>query len=98
MKIVIKTSDDKEYPCRMTMGALLRFKHETGKDVSEMGDSVSDMAILIWCCVVSACNADGVEFGLSAEDFADRIDPEEMKAFGATMTADASAKKKTVKR
>lgn len=31
----------KAYPCRQTMGALLRFKRETGKEVTEVSDSPS---------------------------------------------------------
>lgn len=70
----------KSYPARITMGALLRFKRETGKDVSEVKSTdVSDMVILLWCCVASACKADGVEFGLSLEAFADSLDPEHLK-------------------
>ena len=46
----------KEYPCQMTMGALLRFKKETGREVTEVkGDSISDMITLLWCCVASVC-------------------------------------------
>ena len=69
----------KEYPVRMTMGALLRFKRETGKDVSEVKPTdVADMVILMWCCVASACKADGVDFSLSLEEFADSLDPENL--------------------
>lgn len=66
----------KEYPARLTMGAMLRFRRETGHDVSTMkDDDVSDVITLIWCCVASECNAEKVEFGYSLLDFADRIDP-----------------------
>ena len=27
---------DKEFPCRVTMGAMVRFKNESGKDVSKL--------------------------------------------------------------
>ena len=64
----------KEYPCRQTMGALLRYKRETGEDVSRLeGSDVSGMVVFLWCCVASACKADGVEFNLSLEEFADCI-------------------------
>ena len=66
----------KEYPCRITMGAMLRFRRETGYDVNQLkSDNTSDYIIFIWCCTASACNADGVEFGYSLDDFADRLDP-----------------------
>ena len=62
----------KELPCRVTMGALLRFKHLTGMEVSELKDSdVEGVLMFVYCCVASACNADGVELGMDAETFAD---------------------------
>ena len=36
MKKTIVTIDGQEYPCRPTMGAMLRFKRETGKEVNEI--------------------------------------------------------------
>ena len=44
----------KAYPCRQTMGAMLRFKKETGKEVTELGNSLSDMFAYLFCCVASA--------------------------------------------
>lgn len=70
----------KEYPVRMLMGALLQFKRETGKDISEVkANDVADMIILLWCCVASTCRAERVEFNLSLEEFADSLDPENLK-------------------
>lgn len=44
-KITIK---GKEYPCRITMGAMVRFKRESGKDVSEISKSdVSDLVLFL---------------------------------------------------
>ena len=49
MKIKIR---DKEYPCDFVMGAFLRFKRETGKDVSQIKqDDLEDLLMLMWCCV-----------------------------------------------
>lgn len=68
--------NEKEYPARITMGAMLRFRRETGREVTAMGyDDTSDLITFLWCCVASACNADKVEFGYSLMDFADSIDP-----------------------
>lgn len=36
----------------------------------------------IWCCAKSACNADGVEFDVSLELFADLLEPEDVLEFG----------------
>lgn len=76
------TVNGKAYPCRPTMGAMLRFKRETGKEVTEIdGSSLSDVVTYLWCCVVSACKADGVGFGMSLMDFADSISPDEMSGW-----------------
>lgn len=84
----------RELPCRVTMGAMLRFKRETGRDVSGMsGDDVSDLVTFMWCCTTSACNADGVEFGLTLEEFADRLDPSGISEFYEDRQAEASKKK-----
>lgn len=69
----------KSYPCRLTMGAMLRFKELTGREVSDIAsDGLTDMVKFIFCCTVSACKADGVELGMSLEDFADSIDSADM--------------------
>ncbi len=91
MKKIELTINGKAYPCRMTMGAMLRFKREAGKDVSEIKGEVADMAVLLWCCVVSACKADGVEFGLSLEDFADSVDPATLNEWQTAIFAAAGA-------
>ena len=78
------------YPCRMTMGAMLRFKRITGHEVSEMPEgSVSEMAVLLYCCTASASNADGVRFEMDCDTFCDRIDPETMEAMSAAVQGDA---------
>ena len=80
-------------PCRVTMGALLRYRRQTGQDVSQMQqDDTTALVTLFWCCVASACNADGVEFTLSLEDFADRLEPGALAAFTAGI---AEEQKKT---
>ena len=85
MKKITVTIDGKAYPCRQTMGAMLRFKQETGKEVTEIGSSLSDLCIFLWCCVVSACKADGVEFNASMMDFADSISTDDMTAWADTL-------------
>ena len=72
----------KPYPCRVTMGAMLRFKRETGRDVNQISqDDVSDLVIFLWCCIASASKADGVEFGMELMDFADQLAPEALTGF-----------------
>ena len=83
----------KVYPCRMTMGAMLRYRRLTGKEVSEMeGGSVSELATLLYCCTASACSADGVEFGLELDEFCDLIGPEDMERMSAGIRTEADSK------
>lgn len=85
----------KGYPCRITMGAMLRFKRETGRDISRVdkGD-VADLVLFLWCCTASACSADGVDFDLTSERFADMLEPEAVTAFYGNMAADAEEEQK----
>lgn len=84
VKITITTSDDKEFPCKLTLGAMRRFKEETGHDVSRI-DGAADMAVLVWCCCKSQCNAEGVDMPYSLEDFTDRLDMEAIGGFSALL-------------
>ena len=89
MKVEI-TVNGKAYPCRPTMGAMLRFKRETGKEVTELEPSaLSDLCTYLWCCVVSACKHDGIEFTLPLMDFADCISQEEMAAWADAVSEKA---------
>lgn len=86
----------KEYPCRVTMGAMLRFRRETGHDVSRMDSTdMEELVTMLWCCVASACAGEGVDFKMSLIDFADRLDPEAITDFYASMKQDEEAEKKT---
>lgn len=89
------TVKGKTYPCRVTMGAMVRFKRACGRDVSELGkNDVSDMVLFMWCCVASACKADDVAFDMSFDDFADALEPSGLQSFYSEMQ---SAEKKTLK-
>lgn len=82
----------KDYPCRITMGAMLRFRNETGHDVSAMkSDDLADLVTFLWCCLASACSADRVEFGYSLMDFADSVDPDVIQEFFKDTGEDAGA-------
>lgn len=71
---------------RLTMGALLRFKEMTGRDVSQARfTDFSDLITLIYCCIVSVCRSEGKAFDLSLEDFADQVPLEEMNALAAAL-------------
>lgn len=65
------------YPCSPTMGAMLRFKQETGREITEMDPkSFTDLCTYLWCCVVSASKREGRAFDLSLIDFADGMSSE----------------------
>ena len=88
------TINGKAYPCRQTMGAMLRFKQETGKEVTEITGELSEMCTFLWCCIVSACKADGVDFDLSLMDFADSLTPEEMEVWTKSVDEENKAAEK----
>ena len=74
------------YPCRPTMGAMLRFKKETGKEITEIdGSSCTELCTYLYCCVASASAADGIPFSMSLMDFADAINPDDMTAWANAM-------------
>lgn len=73
---------DKEFPCRVTMGAMVRFKNESGKDVSKLEKAnISELVLFVYCCVKSACNADKVEFDYDFQSFADLMEPDVANSF-----------------
>lgn len=91
-KVQNLTVDGKSYPCRVTMGSMVRFKRASGYDVSAMSETdVSDLVLFLWCCVVSACKADGIPFDMEFDDFADKLDPDTL--IGAIKELDDEEKK-----
>lgn len=75
------------YPCRPTMGAMLRFKRETGREVTEIqSESFSDMCTYLWCCITSASKHDGKIFDMSLMDFADSITPDDMTEWAQSLS------------
>lgn len=87
----IETSDGQSWPCRLTLGAMRRYKQITGEDVSQMA-GVSDMGVLVWCCCKSACAADGKPMDVSLDDFLDRLEPGALE----TITGAMKGEKKTM--
>ena len=86
---------DREFPIRMNMGAMLRFKRLTGREVSElMNGDMEGMITLVYACTASACNADGVEFGYTLEDFADNLEPESFSEASKILADQAEKKSK----
>ena len=84
-KVDIKIGNE-VFPCRQTMGAMIRFKQETGREVTEIdATSFTDICTFLWCCIVSASKADGKKFKLSLMDFADSVSPEDMNEWAKAM-------------
>lgn len=87
------------YPCRPTMGAMLRFKKETGKEITEISSTgFSDLCTYLYCCVASASAADGVPFDMDLLTFADALSPEQMNDWAASLQAEAEAPAKAEKK
>lgn len=71
-----------EYPCRITMGAMLRFKRVTGHDISSLNSGdMAELITFLHCCVTSACRADKIEFSMDVEEMADHLTPDDLNAF-----------------
>lgn len=69
---------------------MLRFKMETGKEVSDISNDVTDMCTYLFCCIASACKHDGMEFGLSLMDFADSVTLDDVAAWTEAVNGDAA--------
>ena len=88
MKKLEITVGGEAYPCYPTMGALLRFRQEAGKEATEIdGASFTDLCTYLWCCAASASRREGKPFTMSLMDFADRISPEDMAAWSQALAA-----------
>lgn len=78
------------YPCSPTMGAMLRFKQQTGREINQIDtSSFSDLCTYLWCCVASAAKREGKPFDMSLMDFADNLSPEDMAAWSESISEDA---------
>lgn len=81
----------KSYPCRPTMGAILRFHQLTDREVTDIRpDSISDLLTYLYCCVASASKADQIPFEMELMDFADAIAPDDLNQWVSSLSADAS--------
>lgn len=84
---------DKEFPCRLTMGAMLQFKRTVGKDVSQMDwKDMEELLMHMWCCVSSASRADNTEFPIDFPMFCDLVSPADIAKWNSTI-AEANEKK-----
>lgn len=75
------------------MGAMLRFKQETGREITTIdAGSLSDLCTYMWCCVASASKREGKQFDMSLMDFADSISPEDMAAWNEAINGNPTQK------
>lgn len=77
-----------EYPCYPTMGAAVRFKDMTGRDIEDM-KGTSDFALYIYCCAKSAYRRENnKDLEMSREDFCDGVLIEDLNELNAEMSAE----------
>lgn len=89
--------EGKEYPAEISMGAMKRFKDETGKEVSQISGE-SEWGIFLWCCVKSASSRAGVTFEMDCMEFLDYCTPETMLAWRqAQQLMEEGSKKKNLR-
>ncbi len=99
MKSVVININGEAFPCSQTMGAMLRFKKETGKEITEIDtSSFTELCTYLWCCVASASKREGKEFNLSLLDFADSISPDDMGAWTEAVMVQSEKAQKAEKK
>lgn len=81
----------REYPAYFTMGAQRRYKNAHGSMETPAADDIDAAITFLYCMTRSACNAEGVEFDLDEETFADRLLPEDVAAYFEAFNAAAPA-------
>lgn len=83
--------DGKSYPCRVTMGALLRYRQQTGEDVSDLrADDMTGVFTFLWCCIKSASDADGVEMPFGVMEMADKVSPQQFAQWSQSVQGEPS--------
>ena len=81
MRTIIAEIDGVKYSCpiggKIPMGAMLRFKEETGREASEMrSNSISDIITWLYCGFASEAARQKKDFPYMLQDFADNLDME----------------------
>lgn len=90
MKSLEITINGTAYPCSPSMGAMLRFKQETGKEITEIDPkSFTELCTYLWCCTASGAKREGKQFDMTLMDFADSLTPEDMAGWNKAIMEDA---------
>jgi len=98
MKHQITLTTGESFPFELTMGAMLYFKKETGKEITaaDLNDT-TELLALLYSCVASGSEVSGHELPYTFQQFANRLTAEELKrwatAYMAEQAAEASKKK-----
>ena len=80
--------DGESYPCTPSLGAMLRFKQETGKEANQLdSNSITEMATFLWSCVIAGCAREKVKFSMTLMDFADCLSVDELTKWNEAVQA-----------
>jgi hypothetical protein len=83
----------KEYPIRPTMWALLQFRRDKQKAVSELKDEdLEDLLYWTYLCVKNTCRQDGVAFDISFEDYCEYVEGSPMEVLVLSKAEDVKKK------
>lgn len=90
-KHFITLTTGEKFPVEMSLGAMLLFKHETGKEATEadMG-SLSDLTILLWGGAAAASEVQGIPFLFTPQQFANRLTSEALSGWAQVLADDAA--------
>lgn len=84
-KTFYNTDNRGVFPRQISLGAMLIFKEETGREATEadMG-SLSDLIKLLWAGAAAASETAGIAMNYTPQQFANRLTPEELKKWKET--------------
>lgn len=84
-KHFITLTTGESFPVEISLGAMLIFKEETGREATEadMG-SLSDLIKLLWAGAAAASETAGIAMNYTPQQFANRLTPEELKKWKET--------------
>lgn len=95
MKRMTLTIDGVDYPCTSTLGAMLYYKEYTGKEVSEVDiESPTEVVTFMWCLTRAACEREGVEMPWTLQQFANRLDADDLQQWVSAVVEQTGETKK----
>lgn len=85
--------DGDKYPCHITLGAMHRFKIETGKESTEI-QGIDDYMIWMWCRVKSASARTDRPLEMTCQEFLDCLEPAVLEKWAESLAEEAEGSKK----